>query len=93
MVVNGSTILPRDLLIFFPSASKSKSLTKTFLKGLQPLTKVEITFNSGEKKTEEISGKEYSNSIELQSGINTLIVTVYNANGLSETSKVKYTKE
>ncbi len=57
------------------------------------LTKVEITFNSGEKTTEEINGKEYSNSIELQPGINTLIVTVYNANGLSETSKVKYTKE
>ena len=57
------------------------------------LSKIEITFNSGEKQTEEINAKEYSKNIELQTRINTLIVTVYNENGLSETSRVKYTKE
>ena len=57
------------------------------------LSKIEIKLNSNEKITEDIDGKDYSNTIELEDGVNKLVVTVYNKNGVSETSKVKYTKE
>lgn len=59
----------------------------------EELTKVEITLNSNETKTEEINNKEYSTTVDLVNGENKLTVTVYNKNGLSETSRVKYTKE
>ncbi len=42
---NGFTVLPLDLDIFLPSLSNIKSLTKTFLYGDFPVTKVEIAIN------------------------------------------------
>ena len=36
---------------------------------------------------------EYTKDIELQNGENNLTVTIYNKNGLSVTSTVKYVKE
>lgn len=57
------------------------------------LSKIEIKLNSNETKTETIEGNEYTTMIDLEDGVNKLIVTVYNKNGVSKTSKVKYTKE
>ena len=57
------------------------------------LSKIEIKLNSNETITEDIDGKDYSTTIDLEDGINKLVVTVYNKNGVTETSKVKYTKE
>lgn len=57
------------------------------------LSKIEITLNTNETITEELSGKEYSNTIDLEDGENRLTVVIYNKNGLSEISRVKYTKE
>lgn len=57
------------------------------------LTKIEIKLNSKEKVTKDISGSEYEEAIDLEDGANKLKVKVYNNSGLSETSKVKYTKE
>lgn len=57
------------------------------------LSKIEITLNSNETITEELNGKEYSTTVDLENGENKLIVTIYNKNGLTETSRVKYTKE
>lgn len=57
------------------------------------LSKIEIKLNSNETITEEIDEKDYSTTVDLEDGVNKLIVTVYNKNGVSETSKVKYTKE
>lgn len=59
----------------------------------EELSKIEIKFNSNEPIIEEINNKEYHKEIELTNGVNKLTVKVYNKNGLSETSKVKYTKE
>lgn len=59
----------------------------------QGLAKIEITLNSNETLTEEITGTEYSTNINLEDGENRLTVVVYNINGLTETSRVKYTKE
>ena len=57
------------------------------------LSKVEITLNSNETIVEQINNKEYRKEIDLENGVNKLIVKVENANGLSETKKVKFTKE
>ena len=57
------------------------------------LSKIEYTFNSQETQTEEVSDKEYTKDLELQAGKNNLTVTVYNKNGLSETTTVEYAKE
>lgn len=57
------------------------------------LSKIEIKLNSNEMITENIEGNEYTKMIDLEDGENRLIVTVYNKNGVSKTSKVKYTKE
>ena len=59
----------------------------------EELSKIEYTFNSGEMQTEETTEKEYTKDLELQTGTNNLTVTVYNKNGLSTTSTVKYVKE
>lgn len=58
------------------------------------INKIEIKFNSNDTIVEEINKeKQYEKEIVLENGINKIIVTVYNENGLSETTKVKYTKE
>lgn len=57
------------------------------------LSKIEYTFNSQEMQTEEVGDKEYTKDLELQAGKNNLTVTVYNKNGLSETTTVEYVKE
>ena len=57
------------------------------------LSKIEIKLNSNEIKSETIDGKEYTTFIDLVDGENKLSVTVYNKNGVSATSKVKFTKE
>lgn len=57
------------------------------------LSKIEIKLNANDVKTESIEGKDYTTMIDLEEGVNKLIVTVYNQNGVSTTSKVKYTKE
>lgn len=59
----------------------------------EELAKIEIKLNSNETQTEEINGKEYSTTVKLENGENKLTVTIYNKNGLSKTSRVKYTKE
>ena len=59
----------------------------------EELSKIEYTFNSQEMQTEEVSDKEYTKDLELQDGNNSLTVTVYNKNGLSETTTVEYVKE
>ena len=59
----------------------------------EELSKIEYTFNSQEMQTEEVSDKEYTKDLELQAGKNNLTVTVYNKNGLSETTTVEYVKE
>lgn len=59
----------------------------------EELSKIEITLNSNPTNTEELSDKEYKSEIGLADGVNKLIVKVYNKNGISETKKVKYTKE
>lgn len=56
----------------------------------QGLTKVEITLNSNETITKEISGKEYSEAIDLETGENKLKVIVYNVNGLYAIKGVIY---
>ena len=62
-------------------------------KDAEGITKIEIKLNSGETKTEEVNATEYNTNVTLEEGVNKLTVTVYNKNGLSETSRVKYTKE
>lgn len=57
------------------------------------IAKIEITLNTNDMITNEVNQKEYSTTIDLVEGENKLTVTVYNKNGLSETSRVKYTKE
>lgn len=57
------------------------------------ITKIEITLNTNEMETREVNQAEYSTTIDLVEGENRLTVTVYNQNGLTETSRVKYTKE
>lgn len=59
----------------------------------ESLSKIEYTFNSSEKQTEDINDKEYTKDLELENGTNKLTVTVYNKNGLSTTSTVEYVKE
>ena len=59
----------------------------------EELSKIEITLNSDETKTEEINQKTYKGSVDLVDGENKLIVTIYNKNGLSKTAKVRYVKE
>lgn len=59
----------------------------------ESLSKIEITLNSNETITEDINSKDYTKDIDLEEGENILSVKVYNVNGLSEVSKVKYTKE
>ena len=58
----------------------------------QGLSKVEITLNTNETTTETIDGNEYTKTIELENGENRLTVKVYNKNGISEISRVKFTK-
>ena len=58
----------------------------------QGLSKVEITLNTNETITETIDGNEYTKTIELENGENRLTVKVYNKNGISEISRVKFTK-
>jgi hypothetical protein len=57
------------------------------------LSKIEITLNNNEMIAREINEKEYSTTVDLENGENRLTVTVYNKNGLSEVSRVKFTKE
>mgnify|MGYP004523247451 CR=1 FL=1 len=59
----------------------------------ESISKIEYKFNSDEVQTEEINQMEYTKDIELQNGENNLTVTIYNKNGLSVTSTVKYVKE
>lgn len=59
----------------------------------ESLSKIEITLNTNEMITREINDKEYSTNVKLENGENRLTVTVYNKNGLSEVSRVKFTKE
>lgn len=57
------------------------------------LSKVEITLNTNETITEEINNSEYTKNVDLENGENKLTVKIYNKNGISETAKVKFTKE
>lgn len=57
------------------------------------LSKVEIKLNENETITENIEGTQFSKDITLENGVNKLTVTVYNTNGMSEVSRVKFTKE
>lgn len=59
----------------------------------EALEKIEITLNSNETITESINEKEYTKEIPLEDGLNKLTVVVYNSNNITETSRVKYTKE
>lgn len=59
----------------------------------ESLEKIEITLNSNETITESINGKEYTKEISLENGENKLTVVIYNSNNITETSRVKYTKE
>lgn len=59
----------------------------------EELVKMEITLNTNETETIEISGTEYFTTVNLENGENKLTVVIYNKNGLSETMRVKYTKE
>jgi len=42
---NGDTVLPLDLDIFFPSLSRMRSFTRTFLYGDFPMIKVEMAIS------------------------------------------------
>ena len=57
------------------------------------LSKIEITLNTNETITENITGTEYNTTVNLENGENRLTVVIYNINGLTETSRVKHTKE
>ena len=57
------------------------------------LTKIEFKLNSNDTITEDISGQECHKEIDLVTGVNKLVVKVQNSNGISETKKVKYSKE
>ena len=57
------------------------------------LSKIEYKLNGEDVVSEQINGKEYEKSIDLQPGINKLTVRVYNQNDINEVAKVKYTKE
>lgn len=59
----------------------------------EELSKIEITLNSNEPIVENISGKEYSTTVNVEEGENRLMIKVYNKNGLIETVKRKFTKE
>lgn len=59
----------------------------------ESIEKIEYTFNSENKQTEQVGQKEYTKDLELKSGKNNLTVTVYNKNGLSNTTTVEYVKE
>lgn len=59
----------------------------------EEVTKIETTLNSNETETEEVNQKEYTKDITLENGTNQLKVTVYNKNGLTETTTVEYVKE
>lgn len=58
------------------------------------LAKIEITLNTNDTITEQIDNNtEYSTTVNLEDGENRLTVVIYNINGLTETARVKYTKE
>lgn len=57
------------------------------------LSSVEIKLNSNQTKKEELDTKEYHTEVDLEDGENKLVVRIYNANGISETKKVKCSKE
>ncbi len=58
----------------------------------EKLEKVEFKLN-GKNYRLTINNKELNYSYPIETGENKLEVTVYNSNGLTETSKVKYTKQ
>ena len=62
-------------------------------KDAEGITKIEIKLNSGEVRTKQVNATEFNTEVEMTSGVNKLTVVVYNKGNLSETSKVKYTKE
>lgn len=57
------------------------------------LAKIEYSLNSSETQAEQINQKEYQKDLDLVNGKNTLTVTVYNINGLTQTTTVEYVKE
>lgn len=59
----------------------------------EKLSKIQIKLNSNDEITEEIDSNQYYKEIELEEGVNKLTIKVYNKNDISETKKVKYSKE
>lgn len=57
------------------------------------LLKIQYKLNNGEVVTENIDGTEYHKEIELINGENKIIVIVYNKEEITESTKVKFTKE
>ena len=57
------------------------------------LLKIQYKFNNWEIITENIEGTEYHKEIELEDGVNKIMVVIYNKDEITESSKVKYTKE
>lgn len=57
------------------------------------LLKIQYKLNNGEVITENIDGTEYHKEIELINGENKIKVMIYNKEEITETAKVKYTKE
>ena len=57
------------------------------------LLKIQYKFNNGDIITESIEGTEYHKEIELEDGVNKIMVVIYNKDEITESSKVKYTKE
>ena len=49
----------------------------------EEISKIEITQNEGTKQTFDVKSKTYHQEIEMTEGLNKLLVTVYNKNGLS----------
>lgn len=69
--------------------------TKFYIKAKDEsgLSKIQYKFNDGEVITEEIEGEEYNKEIDLENGTNKIMVMIYNKDGVTETAKVKCTKE
>ncbi len=57
------------------------------------ITTIEITLNGGERQTIDVGDTKFHKDIEMVDGLNRLIVTVYNENGLTTTRRVQFNKE
>ena len=59
----------------------------------EEISRIEITLNDGEKQVIEVNAKTYHGEVDIVDGENRLVVTAYNLNNLSVTSRKLFRNE